>query len=152
MSAPQPPSALDGTAVTPTLSWRQREQARHTAGLFAVLAALAPVVLIDPDHPVELELDSHGHLVLGPQSTPFWVGLLVVAFLSRVSYRPRDLLIFLFVPIYWLWVAARVASRLMFLPYRDWPPRPDEWDRMRIVAGRVYVLDPPGSEPLEGDD
>ena len=90
--------------------------------------------------------------MLGPQSTPFWVGLLMVALLSRVSYRPRDLLIFLFVPIYWLWVVARVASRLMFLPYRDWPPRPDEWDRMLIVAGRVYVLDPHGSDPLEGDD
>ena len=43
----------------------------------------------------------------------------------RVSYRWFDCL-FLLIPIYGLIWAFRMIWRLVFLPYRDWPPRADE--------------------------
>lgn len=47
----------------------------------------------------------------------------------HVSYRPRDVWIFL-IPLYgYLW-AMKIVWRVAYLPYRDWPPRTDESERL----------------------
>jgi hypothetical protein len=62
--------------------------------------------------------------------------------LPRVSYRRRDWLVILAVPI-WQWVLAfRVGYRLAFLPYRDWQPRPDEVVHARRIRGARLWLRP----------
>jgi hypothetical protein len=70
--------------------------------------------------------------------------LVLLPFLRHASYRARDVLLITLVPIYGAMVAAVVVSRLVALPRRDWPPRPDEVDRVvRIPRSRgAYLLRP----------
>jgi len=51
----------------------------------------------------------------------------------RVSYRWFDAFLVL-IPIVGLVLLCRFAWRLAFLPYRDWPPRPEEAAGWRKVA------------------
>lgn len=52
--------------------------------------------------------------------------LLLFLALPKVSYRRRDCLIFL-IPVYGSFVFSFIIIwRLVYLPLRDWPPRPDE--------------------------
>jgi hypothetical protein len=46
--------------------------------------------------------------------------------LPYVSYRRRDIWIFILVPVYPIYLAAKIGWRAANLPTRDWPPRPDE--------------------------
>jgi hypothetical protein len=59
----------------------------------------------------------------------FLVGLLA----PLVSYRRRDALLVI-VPIYNLVVLWRIGSRLVRLPDRDWPQRPDEIGRRQNTS------------------
>jgi len=79
---------------------------------------------------------------------PAVVLMVVGAFIARrVSYRWFDafLLLIPLVGLIYLW---RFAWRLSFLPYRDWPPRPDEAPRWVKVAhpsrpgAGLYLVDP----------
>ncbi|AXO38001.1 MULTISPECIES: hypothetical protein [Micromonospora] len=56
--------------------------------------------------------------------------LFVVAVAPLVSYRRRDAVAWLLPPL-GLLLTARLAWRLTLLPYRDWPPRPEEARRCR---------------------
>ena len=51
----------------------------------------------------------------------------------RVSYRWFDCLLVL-VPIYSLFWAFKILWRVSYLPFRDWPPRPDEVSRLSQSA------------------
>lgn len=81
---------------------------------------------------------------LQPHYTVSYVALLLLPFYARTSHRPRDFWLVLLVPLYGPFVAAKVVSRLLALPRRDWVPRPDELPRVvRIPGGRGdYVLAP----------
>ncbi|GAB1818401.1 hypothetical protein HerbRD11066_15650 [Herbidospora sp. RD11066] len=60
------------------------------------------------------------------------IPMLLIA--RRVSYRRRDCLIYVLVPIGMVF-AFILFWRLSFLPYRDWSPRPDEaadWERVEL--------------------
>jgi len=64
-------------------------------------------------------------------ATTAWLATLaalIVFFLllPYVSYRRRDIWIFILVPVYPIYLAAKVGWRAANLPTRDWPPRPDE--------------------------
>ncbi|SCL17650.1 hypothetical protein GA0074692_0218 [Micromonospora pallida] len=48
----------------------------------------------------------------------------------RASYRRRDALWWL-AGGFGLYIFVVIAWRVAFLPYRDWPPRPDEVSRVR---------------------
>jgi hypothetical protein len=50
--------------------------------------------------------------------------------LPLVSYRRRDVLL-MGIPLYNLGLFGQTLWRLTYLPYRDWPPRPDEAARWR---------------------
>jgi hypothetical protein len=68
---------------------------------------------------------------------------------SRVSYRWFDAFLLL-IPIVGLFYLWRFAWRLSFLPYRDWPPRPEEAPSWRKVAhpdrpgAGLYLVDRTG--------
>jgi hypothetical protein len=53
---------------------------------------------------------------------------------SLVSYRKRDVLLVL-VPVWQLIWTMRITWRVVFLPYRDWPPRPHEGSDWFNLAG-----------------
>lgn len=80
-------------------------------------------------------------------------GLLFLPLLRRFSYRRRDLLFFLLCPIWVFVIAGKAGYRLTALPYRDWPPRPDEYASCVQIRGTAsYVLrDPSYVEGLRRD-
>lgn len=79
-----------------------------------------------------------------PTLVLFVVGALIA---RRVSYRWFDAFL-LMIPLFGLIYLWRFAWRLSFLPYRDWPPRPDEASRWVKVAhpsrpgAGLYLVDP----------
>lgn len=140
--------ALTGAALAPTrdagslrATWWRRPPVRFAVGVLVFAGVFAlPYVL--PPEGRQLTFRSFT-LELAPESAPFWVGLLLMPFLRRVSYRRRDVLLVALVPIYGPMVAGLVVSRLIALPRRDWTPREDELPRVvRIPGGRgAYVLE-----------
>lgn len=80
------------------------------------------------------------------------VGVLLLPAFRRVSFRKRDWLFFLLLPLWGLVIVWKVGFRLTSLPYRDWPPRPDEDDCARRVPGTMYhVVLPEPSAPAHGE-
>lgn len=65
-------------------------------------------------------------------------GVLLLPAYRRVSFRKRDLLFFLLLPFWGIVIAWKVGFRLASLPYRDWPPRPEEEARTQIVPGTTF--------------
>lgn len=97
--------------------------------------------------------DADGHLPTSVVNWPEALGALaVVALLAvvlpHVGYRRRDAFMWL-IPVWGWFVAARVGFRLADLPWRDWPPRPEDEHRVRVVPGvRLHhVLAAPDAEP-----
>ena len=79
-------------------------------------------------------------------------GVLLLPAYYRVSFRKRDVLFFLLLPFWGIVIAWKVGFRLASLPYRDWPPRPDEDARTQIVPGTAfYVLLPAGESGQHGE-
>lgn len=74
-------------------------------------------------------------------------GVLLLPAYRRVDYRRRDVLFFLLLPFWGLVIAWKVGFRLTSLPYRDWPPRPDEDARTRIVPGTPFHVVLPAGDP-----
>lgn len=137
---PQPPRAR----------WWQHRAVRVAAGVLVVVALLLVTPWTDRWRwhvagSVYLELTAVGRSAC--------VGLVLMPFMRRVSYRRRDILIVVLVPLYGQYVAAKMVSRLLALPRRDWPPRPDEADRVVRLPGDpgTYLLRPPGPAPGPGE-
>lgn len=60
-----------------------------------------------------------------------------IPILRSVSYRKRDSLL-LMIPIYAYIFAAKVCWRAAFLPYADWPLRPEQYPRAELVDSPLY--------------
>ncbi|MEU8264760.1 hypothetical protein AB0C02_29590 [Micromonospora sp. NPDC048999] len=70
----------------------------------------------------------------GPLANFGWIAVPMAAtawLAPRASYRCRDALWWFTGPVGGLYIFVVIAWRLAFLPYRDWPPRPDEASRVR---------------------
>jgi hypothetical protein len=86
------------------------------------LYLVSPTALTDAALHINVPWDGFMTLYAGGSlSVVVW---LVV--LPMVSYRRRDVLIFAFVPLYPIVLAAKVGWRLGNFPHRDWKLRPDE--------------------------
>lgn len=77
-----------------------------------------------------------GHFVYGGPLAVLPSVLLIALLAPLVSYRRRDVLLLL-VPLWNLVVLWTIGSRISRLPYRDWPLRPDEFDRQTMQGGSV---------------
>jgi hypothetical protein len=76
-------------------------------------------------------------------------GVLLLPAYRRVSFRKRDVLFFLLLPFWGLVIAWKVGFRLTSLPYRDWPPRPDQEARTHIVPGTPFHVALPAGDPRQ---
>jgi hypothetical protein len=139
--------ALTGTALAPMrriesvrLTWWRRPVVRFAVGL-VVWAGLTLPGLLLPRRTWTFTLGSF-NADFSPEKIEVWAALLLMPFLRMASYRKRDVLLILLVPVYGHMVAGVVVSRLLALPRRDWTPRSDELPRVvRIPGGRgAYVL------------
>ncbi len=127
----------------PALAPRPRPVALRLVCTVVIVAALASVPW----------LVSHAGRRIDGVPSGLWpppvLVLLVLGALvaTRVSYRWFDAILLL-IPILGLFYLWRFAWRLSLLPYRDWPPRPDEAPRWRKVAhpsrpgAGLYLVDP----------
>jgi hypothetical protein len=51
---------------------------------------------------------------------------------TRVGNRRRDV-VFLLIPLYNVYLTAEIIWRLLYLPFADWPPRPQDVANWRQV-------------------
>ena len=79
-------------------------------------------------------------------------GVLLLPAYHRVGFRRRDVLFFLLLPFWGFVIAWKVGFRLTSLPYRDWPPRPDESAPARIVPGTPFHVMLPAGDPGQRAD
>jgi len=139
--------------VPPAGTWWRRPAVRCTVGL-AVFAGLVVTPLVTSRHLV-WNLGGGWTFDFDPMDVTAYAAFLLLPFYRRASHRKRDLLIVVLVPFYGQFVAAKVVSRLIALPRRDWTPRVDELPRVvRIPGGRgAYVLPPsfPAAELLRAE-
>ena len=139
--------------VPPAGTWWRRPAVRCTVGL-AVFAGLVVTPLVTSRHLV-WNLGGGWTFDFDPMDVTAYAAFLLLPFYRRASHRKRDLLIVVLVPFYGQFVAAKVVSRLIARPRRDWTPRVDELPRVvRIPGGRgAYVLPPsfPAAELLRAE-
>ena len=139
--------------VPPAGTWWRRPAVRCAVGL-AVFEGLVVTPLVTSRHLVS-DLGGGWTFDFDPMDVTAYAAFLLLPFYRRASHRKRDLLIVVLVPFYGQFVAAKVVSRLIALPRRDWTPRVDELPRVvRIPGGRgAYVLPPsfPAAELLRAE-
>jgi hypothetical protein len=139
--------------VPPAPGWWRRPAFRCAVG-FAVFAGLLATPLATSRH-LTWHLGHGSMFDFDPMDVTAYAAFLLLPFYRRASHRKRDVLIVVLVPIYGSFVVARIVSRLISLPRRDWTPRVDELPRVvRIPGGRgAYVLSPsfPAAEQLRGE-
>ena len=139
--------------VPPAGTWWRRPAVRCAVGL-AVFAGLVVTPLVTSRHLV-WNLGGGWTFDFDLMDVTAYAAFLLLPFYRRASHRKRDLLIVVLVPFYGQFVAAKVVSRLIALPRRDWTPRVDELPRVvRIPGGRgAYVLPPsfPAAELLRAE-
>lgn len=149
----RPVGAADGFSTGPQLRvrWWQGRTARVGAGLAITLGLFACQVVFPRSTLWRLHFTESGYLELNPHNIDLYVGLLLMPFMRKVSYRKRDILIITLVPIYGEYVAGKLVSRLLFLPRRDWLPRPEELPRVVRIPRAVddYLLLPSFAEAEE---
>ncbi len=148
-AAPAAPIADLSAVLRPR--WWQHPAVRIGAGTVVTLALLAALLYVPADW----------HWRLGPRTGPYllltrtgilWaVGLLLMPFMRKVSYRKRDVLLVVLVPLYGQYLAGKLLYRLLGLPRRDWLPRPAELPGVvRIPHGYgTYLLLPSFEEAEE---
>lgn len=82
-----------------------------------------------------------GAMGAGPLADLGWIAVPMAAtawLAPRASYRRRDALWWFIGPV-GLYIFVVIAWRLAFLPYGDWPPRPDEASRVRCLRDRQHA-------------
>lgn len=148
MSEPSaiPPSQGGWNEPPPHPPKTQPSWARLAAAILALVVTSATMVGPPPDSSWgRVEIGGGVTVDLGHGLAFAVTALLCAVLLPHVSYRRRDWLFIAFVPIWNIVVACRLGWRLALLPYRDWPPRPDERGRVRAIPGtELYELDPQG--------
>lgn len=156
--APSQPAPVGGAAGARTLDppappwkWRQHPAVRMVPAVLVVLALLWVQIGFPPSAGWSLPLTDFASLEVTARAASFYVGLLLIPFLGRVSYRKRDVLLIGLVPVYGQIVVGKVIYRLLSLPWRSWPPRPDELPRVVRVPGArgAYLLRPSFGEAEE---
>jgi hypothetical protein len=130
------------TVTVPALRWWQRQWFRALAGTSVALAQFAPTFFFAEDARWVVGGGSGWSLEVQPYHLQVWFAFLLIPFLRHVAYRKRDFLLIAIIPFYGEYLAGKVIYRLLGLPRRDWPPRPDELPRaVRIPGGRgAYLL------------
>lgn len=143
---PHPERAVGEVGASPLPRWRwwQHPAIRIGAGLVVTLGLLAVLGWFPLAARWRWHLSGSSYVEIEPSRLHVYVGLLLVPFLRKVSYRKRDVLLIALVPVYGQLMIGKVVYRLLGLPRRDWPPRPDEVDRaVRIPReAHLYVLRP----------
>jgi hypothetical protein len=122
--------------------WQRSFPVRLLAGALTFAAFLSPWFVLSRDWVLHIPVDGPGSLELTRGAVPALMALVLVPFLGQASYRKRDSFLITLVPVYGYLVAGMVVSRLIARPRRDWPPRPDELDRVVRIpgAGGDYLL------------
>jgi hypothetical protein len=122
--------------------WRRSFPVRLLAGALTFAAFLFPWFWLPHDASLRIPLPGTASFELTRGGVPALMALALVPFLRQASYRKRDVLLITLVPVYGYLVAGMVVSRLIARPRRDWPPRPDELDRVVRIpgAGGDYLL------------
>jgi hypothetical protein len=125
---------------------RRRRWVSHVAALLFLAAGLA-IDFSGYELAYRLRLDGLPErlAVLGAHGLP---GALLLPLFRKVGYRKRDVLFFPLIPIWGSFIAWKVGFRLASLPYRDWPPRRDEYDRCRRLPGSTYHVIVPEQAPV----
>jgi hypothetical protein len=142
-SAVRHPSRRDETGLAPPRQhWRQHLGVRLLALVLTAGTILVPALTVPAGVRWHVPLGGSSSYVLDPHRLEVLVGLLLLPAMRWVSYRKRDVLIIVLVPVWGALIAGLVVYRLLALPRRTWPPRPDELPRVaRIPGGRGdYVL------------
>jgi hypothetical protein len=129
------------SSAAPAELWRQRPGVRAAVATCVVVALLGGFGYL-PGHDWTVHLVGSVSLQLGPIGLMLALGLLLTDALPKVSYRKRDFLLIATIPVYGQYLGGKVVYRLLALPRRDWPPRPDERPRVVPVPDepRVYLL------------
>lgn len=129
-------TGADGT------SWWQHPAFRALAGALTTAGLLSTWFLLPAGGHWRVSMTGSSHFDLTASGIELYVGLLLMPFLRKASYRKRDIAIIVLVPVYGDIVAGLVVYRLLSLPRRDWVPRPDELPRVvRIPHGHgAYQL------------
>ena len=127
------PVAPDRTLPTAWTWWRRpafRVGLAVFAGLVVAPLATSRHLLWHLGHGWTFDFD--------PMHVTAYAAFLLLPFYRRASHRKWDLLLVVLVPFYGQFVAAKIVSRLIALPRRDWTPRVDELPRVvRIPGGRA---------------
>jgi hypothetical protein len=143
MEGSPPAGALprDAAWAAPPEHWRQRPGVRAAVATAVVVALLGGLGYL-PGYAWTVHLVGGVSWQLGPIGVMLALGLLLTPALPKVSYRRRDLLLIALIPLFGQFLVGKVIYRLLSLPRRDWPPRPDERPRLVPVLGepRVYLL------------
>lgn len=117
-------------------SWWQHPVFRAFAGALTTAGLLSTWFLLPADGHWRVSVTGSSYVDLTASGIELYVGLLLMPFLLKVSYRKRDIAIIVLVPVYGEIVAGLVVYRLLSLPRRGWVPRPDELPRVvRIPHG-----------------
>lgn len=138
----QPALSARDRPVPPPPHWWQHLGVRLLALALTASLVLVPALTTAADSRWQVPLGGSAYYSLDPHRLDILVGLLLLPAMRHVSYRKRDVLIITLVPIWGALIAGLIVYRLLALPRRSWPPRPDELPRIaRIPGGRGdYVL------------
>ena len=137
-STPQP-------SVLPPPRWWQRQPVPGGVGaLVAVVLLAASLFSRGHEWHWSLGLPTGASVQLTQSGLMPLVALLLMPLMPQVSYRKRDALLVGLVPLVGPMLTGILVSRLLSLPRREWPPRPDETARVVPVPGEpcAYLLMP----------
>lgn len=137
-STPQP-------SVLPPPRWWQRQPVPGGVGaLVAVVLLAASLFSRGHEWHWSLGLPTGASVQLTQSGLMPLVALLLMPLMPQVSYRKRDALLVGLVPLVGPMLAGLLVSRLLSLPRREWPPRPDEAARVVPVPGErsAYLVMP----------
>lgn len=132
-----------GDVTIPAVRWWQHRWFRTLAGTTVFLGQFAPTYIFAEDDRWVVGGHTGWSFEVQPYHLDVWFAFLLIPFLQKVAYRKRDFLLIALIPFYGEYLAGKVIYRLLGLPRRDWPPRPDELPRaVRIPKGRGDYLLP----------
>ena len=131
-------------SVLPPARWWQRQPVPGGVGAVVAVVLLAGSLLRGYGWQWSLGLPAGASVELSPADLMPLVALLLMPVMRQVSYRKRDALLVGLVPIVGPMLTGILVSRLLSLPRREWPPRPDEEARVVPVPGErsAYLLMP----------
>ncbi len=114
-------------SVLPPARWWQRQPVPGGVGaVVAVVLLAASLLSLGHGWHWSLALPAGASVELSQSGLMPLVALLLMPLMRQVSYRKRDALLVGLAPIVGPMLTGILVSRLLSLPRREWPPRPDE--------------------------